>query len=134
MYILYHKVLAAIEQAGVDPFMANLHSNQNSRPSLALDLMEEFRQFVVDNVVMRLVNLAQIRAENFTYTADKGVLMNDFAIAMIVKEMQARLGNSFYYPHDGKKIQLQEQILRQAYAYREAVNKGAEYYEPVVFN
>ncbi len=132
--ILYHKVLAAIEQAGIDPFMANLHSNQNSRPSLALDLMEEFRHFVVDNVVLKLVNLAQVRADNFTYTADKGVLMNDYAIALIVKEMQARLGNSFYYPHDGKKIELQEQILRQAYAYREAINKGAEYYEPLVFN
>ncbi len=132
--ILYHKVLAAIEQAGVDPFMANLHSNQNSRPSLALDLMEEFRHFVVDNVVLKLVNLAQVRAEYFTYTADKGVLMNEYAIALVVKEIQARLGNSFYYPPDGKKMQLQEQILRQAYAYREAITKGVDYYEPLVFN
>ncbi len=132
--ILYHKVLAAIEQAGIDPFLANLHSNQNSRPSLVLDLMEEFRHFVVDNMVLKLVNLAQVRADNFIYTADKGVIMNDYAIALIVKEMQARLGNSFYYPHDGKKIELQEQILKQAYAYREAVNKGVEYYEPLVFN
>ena len=84
--------------------------------------------------MLKLVNLAQVRADNFTYTADKGVLMNDFAIALIVKEIQARLGNSFYYHHDGKKIQLQEQILRQAYAYREAINKGVEYYEPLVFN
>ena len=132
--ILYHKVLAAIEQAGVDPFMANLHSNQNSRPSLALDLMEEFRHFVVDNVVLKLVNLAQVKADYFTYTADKGVLMNDYSIALVVKEIQARLGNSFYYPRDGKKMELQEQILRQAYAYREAVNKGVEYYVPLVFN
>ena len=132
--ILYHKVLSAIEQAGVDPFMANLHSNQNSRPSLALDLMEEFRHFVIDNVVLKLVNLAQVRPENFTYTSDKGVLMNNYAIALEVKEIQARLGNSFYYPHDGKKMELQEQILRQAYAYREAVNKGVEYYEPLVFS
>ena len=132
--ILYHKVLAAIEQAGVDPFMANLHSNINSRPSLALDLMEEFRHFVVDNVVLKLVNLAQVRADNFTYTADKGVLMNEYAIAMVVKEIQARLGNSFFYPNDGKKMELQEQILRQAYAYRDAVNKGVEFYEPLVFN
>ncbi len=132
--ILYHKVLAAIEQAGVDPFMANLHSNQNSRPSLALDLMEEFRHFVVDNVVLKLVNLAQVKADYFTYTADKGVLMNDYSIALVVKEIQARLGNSFYYPRDGKKMELQEQILRQAYAYREAVNKGVEYYVPLVFS
>lgn len=132
--ILYHKVLAAIEQAGVDPFMANLHSNQNARPSLALDLMEEFRHFCVDAVVLRLVNLAQVRAGNFTYTADKGVLMSEYAIAMLIKEMQNRLGSSFVYVRDGKKLQLQEQIIRQAYFYRDAVNNGVEIYQPVIFN
>lgn len=132
--ILFHKVLSAIEQAGVDPFMANLHSNQNSRPSLALDLMEEFRHFVVDTVVLKLVNRVQVRESDFIYTADKGVMINEPTIALLVREMQARLGSSFFYPKDGKKLELQEQILRQAYAYREAVNDGAEYYQPVVFN
>ena len=99
--ILFHKVLSAIEQAGVDPFMANLHSNQNSRPSLALDLMEEFRHFVVDNVVLKLVNRVQVRESDFTYTSDKGVLMNESTIALFVREIQARLGSSFYYVKDG---------------------------------
>lgn len=132
--ILYNKVLAAVEQAGVDPFMANLHSNQNSRPSLALDLMEEFRHFVVDIVVLRLVNLGMVRPANFTYTTDKGVLMNEYAIALLVKEIQARLGSNFLYIRDGKKLELQEQILRQAYFYRDAVENGADVYQPVIFN
>lgn len=132
--ILYHKVLSAIEQAGVDPFMANLHSNQNSRPSLALDLIEEFRHFVVDTVVLKLVNLAQVKADDFVYTVDKGVLMNESTIALLVKEIQARLASSYLYLPDGKKMELQEQLLRQAYAYREAVNKGSDFYQPLVFN
>ena len=131
--ILFHKVLSAIEQAGVDPFMSNLHSNQNSRPSLALDLMEEFRHFVVDTVVLRMVNLVQVRNEHFTYTEDKGTLMSEFAIATLVKEIQSRLGNSYFYARENRKLELQDQIIKQAYLYREAVEKGAEIYQTVVF-
>lgn len=131
--ILYHKVLAAIEQAGVDPFMSNLHANQNSRPSLALDLMEEFRHFVIDTVVLRIVNLVQVRNEHFTYTPDKGVLMSEYAIATLVREIQSRLGNSYYYPRENRKLELQDQIIKQTYLYRESVEKGMEVYQPVIF-
>ncbi len=131
--ILYHKVLSAIEQAGIDPFMSNLHANQNSRPSLALDLMEEFRHFVVDNVVLRMVNLVQVRNEHFTYTMDKGVLMSEYAIATLVKEIQTRFGSCYFYARENRKLELQEQIVKQAYLYREAVEKGAEVYQPVIF-
>lgn len=132
--ILFNKVLSAIEQVGIDPFMANLHANQNNRPSLALDLMEEFRHFCVDAVVLRLVNLAQVRPADFIVTPNKGVRMKEHVIALFVKEMQAKLAATYYYARDQKKLQLQEQILRQAYCYRDAVMTGAAQYQPLVFN
>lgn len=132
--ILLHKVLAAIEQAGVDPFLANLHANQNGRPSLALDLMEEFRLFTVDAVVTRLVNLAQVKPADFIVTADSGVKMHPPTIALLVREMQARLAAYFPYARDGRKLQLQDQIVRQAYHYRDVINGETEAYMPVLFS
>lgn len=132
--LLLNKVLASIEQVGVDPFMANLHANQNNRPSLALDLMEEFRHFVVDAVVLRMVNLAQVRPEDFVMSANKGVRMNEKVIALLVKEIQNRLTSTSYYARDNKKMQLQDQILRQSYLYRDAVKSDEISYNPLVFN
>jgi CRISP-associated protein Cas1 len=42
--------------AGLDPAIGLLHADADRRPSLALDLMEEFRPQVVDQVVLAAVN------------------------------------------------------------------------------
>jgi len=132
--VLLHRVLAAIEQAGLDPFMSNLHATQNGRPSLALDLMEEFRLYCVDCVVARLANLAQVRPADFIVTADAGVKMQPATIALLVRELQARFSSHLPYARDGRKLQVQDQIVRQAYHYRDVVNGEAAIYQPVLFS
>lgn len=54
--ILYAQVWGAIELAGLDPFAGFLHVDRPGKPSLVLDLVEEFRQQVVDRTVFGLVN------------------------------------------------------------------------------
>jgi len=131
--LLFNRVLAAIETAGLDPFMANLHSDQNFRPSLALDLMEEFRLFCVDNVVSRLVNLVQVKPDDFHTSEKDGVKMNEATISLLVKEMQARFAGSCFYPRDNRKIQVQDLIVRQSYLYRDAVCGDSPGYFPMLF-
>src|SRR5437763_130357 len=43
--------------AGLDPFAGFLHVDRPGKPSLVLDLVEEFRQPIVDRVVIAHVNL-----------------------------------------------------------------------------
>jgi CRISPR-associated protein Cas1 len=50
---------------GFDPFLGFYHRPRYGRPSLALDLMEEFRPLVADSVVLAVVNNGVIRAEDF---------------------------------------------------------------------
>lgn len=132
--ILLNKVMGALEQAGLDVYFANLHANQNARPSLALDLMEEYRHFLVDTTVLRMANLAQVRPGDFMHSLEKGVRMKPHVIALLVKELQNKLGSGFYYAPEGKKVQLQDQILKQAYSYRAAVMDGVKLYKPLVFS
>ena len=54
--MLYAQVWGAIELAGLDPFAGFLHVDRPGKPSLVLDLIEEFRQQVVDRTVFGLVN------------------------------------------------------------------------------
>ena len=46
--LLASQVWFAVELSGLDPFIGYLHEDNNRRPSLVMDLMEEFRQPLVD--------------------------------------------------------------------------------------
>jgi len=54
--ILYAQVQMAALLAGLDPFAGFIHVDRAGKPSLVLDLIEEFRQPVVDRTVFGLVN------------------------------------------------------------------------------
>lgn len=54
--ILYGQIERAVVLAGLDPFAGYIHADRPGKPSLVLDLIEEFRQVGVDRVVFGLVN------------------------------------------------------------------------------
>lgn len=53
--ILYTQVWGAIMNAGLEPFAGFLHVDRPGKPSLVLDLIEEFRQPIVDRAVITAV-------------------------------------------------------------------------------
>lgn len=53
------------EIVGLDPYLGFMHTDVYGRPSLVCDLQEEFRAWVVDRFVLRLINKKQIRKEHF---------------------------------------------------------------------
>jgi CRISPR-associated protein Cas1 len=57
--ILYSTVWGALVNAGLEPFAGFLHVDRPGKPSLVLDLIEEFRQPVVDKIVISYTNLGQ---------------------------------------------------------------------------
>ncbi len=54
--ILYTHVQRAIVLAGLDPYGGYLHVDRPGKPSLVLDMVEEFRQMVVDRCIFALFN------------------------------------------------------------------------------
>jgi len=50
---------------GLDPFVGVFHRPRFGRPSLALDLMEEFRPIVADSVVLQLINNGEVKPNSF---------------------------------------------------------------------
>jgi len=53
--ILLRQVEHAVVCAGLDPFAGFIHADRPGKPSLTLDLIEEFRQAVVDRVILGMV-------------------------------------------------------------------------------
>ncbi|MBI4576711.1 MAG: CRISPR-associated endonuclease Cas1 [Planctomycetes bacterium] len=63
--------------AGFDPLIGFFHQPDYGRPSLVLDVIEEFRPLVVDHLVIRLVNRRQLAPEDFEHPAPRDEAVDD---------------------------------------------------------
>lgn len=72
--LLTHDCRSALETVGLDPAVGFLHRDRPGRPSLALDLMEEFRAFLADRLVLSMINRRQLSERDFQ-SMDNGVVL-----------------------------------------------------------
>lgn len=63
--LLARDCFAAVCTVGFDPYRGFFHSGRHGRPSLALDLMEEFRAVIADSVVLTLINNDMLTPDDF---------------------------------------------------------------------
>lgn len=64
--LLTNLIHGLCERAGLDPYLGVLHTPCYGRPSLALDLIEEFRPAIVDVAAIRAVNTRHITPSDFS--------------------------------------------------------------------
>ena len=83
--------MTALHAAGLDPSFGLLHTEQGKRPSLALYLMEEFRPWIVDQVVMEASVRKQLRAEHGRREEGRGVLLTKEGKRVIVDAYERRM-------------------------------------------
>ncbi len=62
--LLTKDALIALVAAGLDPYVGLMHQPRFGRPSLALDLAEEFRPLIVDSTVLMTVNNGEVRRDD----------------------------------------------------------------------
>ena len=89
---------AACEGVGLDPQMGFLHSVRPGRPSLALDLLEEFRAPVADRLALTLINRRQLTSKHFIETAGGGVSLNDEGRRAVLAAYQKRKAEEIRHP------------------------------------
>jgi len=102
--ILTHDARAACESAGLDAAVGFLHRDRPGRPALALDLVEEFRAYLADRVVLSLINRGQITAAGFQRRESGAVTMSDDTRKMLITEYQTRKLDAITHPFLGEKV------------------------------
>lgn len=75
--LLTQDCVSALEGVGLDPQVGFLHAVRPGRPSLALDLMEEFRTGFADRLVLTLLNRQQLQTGDFDRRPGGAVLLNE---------------------------------------------------------
>ena len=102
--LLAHDCRGALEGVGLDPQIGFLHEVRSGRPSLALDLMEEFRAVLADRVALSLVNLRQVGLRDFKITESGAVEMKDNARKMVLQTWQKKKQEVVTHPFLGEKV------------------------------
>ena len=98
--ILASEVLKALHISGLDPYAGFLHADRYGRTSLVFDLMEEFRQQIVDKSVLKLINRGQIKKDDFEIK-DGYVYINEQCRKLLIKTILDKLNTEVTF--DGVK-------------------------------
>lgn len=104
--LLAHDCEAALEGVGLDPQMGFLHALRPGRPSLALDLMEEFRSVLADRMAVSLINLNQVTARGFIPSESGAVMMKDDTRKVVLTAWQKRKQEVVMHPFLGEKVEV----------------------------
>lgn len=96
--LVRHDCVAALTSAGLDPFVGFLHVDRPNRPSLALDLMEEFRPWLADRLAITLVNRQQIGKAHFVEREGGAVEFTETGRKLVIKAYQERKQESLNHP------------------------------------
>lgn len=102
--LLLHDIRSALEGVGLDPAVGFLHRDRPGRPGLALDLMEEFRPFLADRLVLSLINLGQVNTKGFIKTETGAVTMTDDTRKTVIVAYQKRKQDEIQHPFLGEKV------------------------------
>lgn len=116
--ILYNRVLSAATRAGLDPFAGYVHTDRPGKPSLVLDLIEEFRGPVVDRAVLGTLGTG------FKVGMD-GELLDEKTRKLVAERVKERLAARV--SHRGRKHSLENVLHVQARAVASFVRDGVLY-------
>ena len=122
--VLYGQVERALILAGLDPYAGFLHADRPGKPSLVLDLIEEFRQQVVDRPLVGMVNKKVPLRQD-----DKGFLTVETR-RRVAERVLKRLEGKVRY--EGKQMTLRAVLQSQARHLATFLRGERETYEPFV--
>jgi len=96
--ILVNDIRSALETTGLDPQVGFFHRIRSGRPSLALDIMEEYRAYITDRVALNLINLKQVNAGDFEKKETGEIRLSDRARKEAIVAYQKRKDEVITHP------------------------------------
>ncbi|MEW6222734.1 MAG: CRISPR-associated endonuclease Cas1 [Candidatus Hadarchaeota archaeon] len=125
--ILYSEVEKACILAGLDPYLGYLHTDRYGKPSMVLDLIEEFRAPIADKAVITLIARKQVEDKDIEKNGET-VLLSESGRKKVIEAVMARLHGTEEQTNAEKR--LKNAIVEQARAVARFVLGSAERYQP----
>ena len=124
--LLYSEMAAFIHAHGLDASLGLLHSTENGRWSLALDLIEPFRPALGEALTLDLFS-HQILGKAHFENRNGGVYLNDEGRKKFLLQYERRFERQFMSEAAGHRTTLRQQLENQAILFKSSL------YEPETF-
>jgi len=104
--ILGKDISGALQGVGLDPQVGFLHADRPGRDSLAQDILEEFRAWWADRLVLSLINRGQIKPQDFVTEASGAVSLKADARKLLFQALQAKKQEKIVHPFLGEEMEI----------------------------
>ena len=131
--LLLNDCITAVEGVGLDSQMGFLHALRPGRPSLGLDMMEEFRSVLADRLALTLINRKQLTGKHFEVRPGGATYLNDVGRKEVVVAYQKRKQDEFHHPILDEKVPFGLLPHVQARLLARHLRGDLEAYTPVLY-
>lgn len=102
--IVGQDISAALSGVGLDPQVGYLHADRPGRDSLAQDLLEEFRAWLADRLILSLINRRQVCESDFITESSGAVSISGEARKQILVAYQEKKQQEVMHPFLKEKV------------------------------
>ncbi len=132
--ILMNEIYGKVESKGLNPYFGFIHQDRENHPTLASDLMEEWRAVIVDSLVMSLINGHEILESHFYSDSEQGgIFLKKEGMNIFIKKIEGKMRNTQHYLTDIEyKVSFRRAIELQVNALAKAIEKNnPDVYQPL---
>ncbi|MFM5997303.1 MAG: type I-D CRISPR-associated endonuclease Cas1d [Sphaerospermopsis kisseleviana] len=124
--LLQGQVMAAVNVAGLDPYIGYLHEVHHGQPAMVLDLMEEFRALIADNLVLSILNKQEIKPNDFNESLG-AYRLKDNAKKTFLQAFDKKMNDEFKHPVFDYRCTYRRGIELQARLLSRHLQEGVPY-------
>jgi len=128
--LLAQNMITAAEIVGLDPYDGFFHADKHGRPSLALDLQEEFRSIIVDSVLLTIINKKLLTPDDFCPGPKGGVRLKPDALKTFFRQYGQRIHTRVVHPELDHRLTYQQCFEVQARLLAKVAEGKKEAYIP----
>lgn len=130
-----NEVYCKIEMKGLNPYFGFIHRDAEKHPTLASDMMEEWRAIIVDATVMSMINGHEIQKDHFlTNVEEPGCYLTKDGLKLYLNKLERKFQTEVrYLKYVDYAVSFRRGILLQMEQLCKAIEEGdADLYEPIL--
>lgn len=128
--LMYTTVLSEIYKTHLDPRIGYLHSTNNRRFTLNLDVAEIFKPLLVDRVIFTVIAKKMIQAKHFDKKINS-ILLNEEGRKIFISQYEEKLQSTFMHKELGRNVSYRRLIRMELYKLEKHL-MGEKNYDPFI--
>lgn len=124
--LLYTTILGEIYQTQLDPRIGYLHSTNERRFTLNLDIAEIFKPIIVDRTIFSLLNKEVLTTSDFE-TNFNGILLSENGRKKFLREYNGKLDSVIKHPNLNVNVSYKRLIRLELYKIQKHITENQEY-------